>query len=85
MDNYPGDRENPCGGMMEPEGVEFQKGIYHIRHVCQKCGVHARCKSLAEDNVEALSALSESLAKRLLENGMPQPIINSLREGVKTI
>jgi len=66
VDNYPGDRENPCGGMMEPEGVEFQKGVYHIRHVCQKCGLHARCKSLAGDNVEALSALSESLAKNVM-------------------
>ena len=66
VDNYPGDRENPCGGMMEPVGVEFQKGTYHILHTCQKCGAHARCKSLPEDNVEALGQLSESLAKNLM-------------------
>ena len=31
-----------------------------------------------------VNTISESLAKRLLENGMPQPIIIALREGVKT-
>lgn len=66
VDNYPGDRENPCGGMMQPMGVEFQKGKYHILHVCQKCGIHARCKSLPEDDMDALTALSESLAKNLM-------------------
>lgn len=40
---------------------------------------------MIEGHHRQVNTISESLAKRLLENGMPQPIINSLREGVKTV
>jgi len=66
VDNYPGDRANPCGGLMEPVNLELEKGIYHITHLCQTCGIHARCKSSPEDNIYALTKLSESLAKKLM-------------------
>ena len=66
VDNYPGDRGNPCGGMLRPIGVQFQKGEYHIQHFCEKCGARARCKSTAGDDINALTALSESLAKNLM-------------------
>jgi hypothetical protein len=66
VDNYPGDRENPCGGLMEPVGLELEKHVYHIVHQCQTCNARARCKSSPEDNIDALTALSESLAKKLL-------------------
>ncbi len=66
VDNYPGDRENSCQGLMEPINIEFQKGIYHIIHKCIKCGLTARCKSSTEDDINALTALSETLAKKAL-------------------
>ena len=66
VDNYPGDRENPCGGMMEPVGLELEKNIYHIIHKCQLCGITARCKSSPQDDINALTSLSETLAKKVL-------------------
>lgn len=66
VDNYPGDRENPCGGMMQPVGLELIKGVYHIIHECQSCGIKARCTSSPEDNIEALTQLSEAIAKKTL-------------------
>jgi hypothetical protein len=61
VDNYPGDRENPCGGIMKPVSVEYVKGKYYIRHMCEKCGVKAKCKSVEGDSINALVKLSESL------------------------
>lgn len=66
VDNYPGDRGNPCGGLMEPVGLELKKGKYHIIHQCQKCGLNARCKNSENDDIKALAALSETLAKKVL-------------------
>jgi hypothetical protein len=66
VDNYPGDRENPCGGMMEPVALEIKKGVYHITHLCLSCKTEARCKSSPEDDINALTALSETLAKKAL-------------------
>ncbi len=64
VDNYPGDRLNPCGGLMEPVNLELEKGTFHITHKCQTCGAKARCKSAPEDSVQALAELSEALAKK---------------------
>ena len=66
VDNYPGDRANPCGGAMEPVGLELEKGIYHILHQCQKCGIKGRCRSSETDSTQALAELAESLAKKAL-------------------
>jgi transcription elongation factor Elf1 len=66
VDFYPGDRENPCGGIMEPVGLELKKDQFHIVHKCQICGAVARCKSSPADNVDALTKLSESIAKKTL-------------------
>jgi hypothetical protein len=66
VDFYPGDRENPCGGLMEPVGLELEKGVYHLTHQCTVCGERARCKTSPEDSVDALAALSETLAKKAL-------------------
>lgn len=63
-DNYPGDRRNPCGGMMQPVGLELENGTFHIIHECQICGTKAKCKNAAADDINALTALSESLAKK---------------------
>ena len=66
VDNYPGDRDNPCGGLMEPVGLELTKGVYTILHKCQTCGANAKCKSSPEDDINALTSLSETLAKRAM-------------------
>jgi ribosomal protein L37AE/L43A len=50
VDNYPGDRTNDCGGLMEPIGVELEKNIYHLIFRCKKCGVNKRNKVQYEDD-----------------------------------
>ena len=66
VDVNPGDRSNGCDGMMEPVGLELEKSAYRIKHRCQTCGLVTRCKSAPEDDIKALMALSETLAKKAL-------------------
>ena len=63
VDVNPGDREEKCGGLMEPIFLELIPGGYKLTHLCLKCGVKTHCKTSPEDSVEALAKLSESLAK----------------------
>ena len=54
VDTNPGDRANPCGGMMEPVWAE-RKGVgYRIYYRCQKCGAPHRVKALESDDPAAV-------------------------------
>ena len=68
VDVNPGDRANPCRGMMEPVWAE-RKGTGHIvYHRCQKCGGARRVKSAANDSPEAvLAALCRPVAEDFLK------------------
>jgi hypothetical protein len=68
VDNYPGDRGNPCGGLMEPVGLDLEKDVYHIKHECQTCGIKARCRASDEDDINALVNLSSEIAKNKLQS-----------------
>lgn len=37
LDINPGDRQNTCGGLMEPIGIEKFKNSYKIIYNCKKC------------------------------------------------
>ncbi len=63
VDVNPGDRQNSCGGMMEPVAVDMNHGEYIIIHKCQNCGAIKRCKTAADDNTDALINLTQSIAK----------------------
>ena len=53
VDNLPGDRANPCGGAMEPIGVEISpKKGYVILHRCTVCGEIRRNKAAPEAKVQ---------------------------------
>ena len=54
VDVYPGDRREPCGGLMKPLKLEMEKGEYVIVHQCQKCGLIRRNKSASNDTVDLL-------------------------------
>jgi len=54
----PGDRLNPCRGLMEPIGIEVKKGEYIIIHKCTKCGEIKKNKAAPGDNFEAILKLS---------------------------
>lgn len=62
VDINPGDRAEPCGGMMAPAGIDQKNGGLLIVHRCEKCGFERRNKTAENDDIAALAALSESLA-----------------------
>ena len=37
VDINPGDRENPCKGLLKPIGIEKFKDTYKIRYQCETC------------------------------------------------
>lgn len=50
VDRNPGDRANPCRGMMRPIGIyTHTKKQYVILHQCVKCGERVRSKAILRD------------------------------------
>jgi hypothetical protein len=66
VDINPGDRQEPCGGLMEPVGLILNKGTYIITHRCQICGQIRNNHAAKNDSTEAFIKLSESLAKKAM-------------------
>ena len=60
VDNLPGDRANPCGGLMAPVGVELKSGEYDIIHKCLKCRAVKRNKASPKDDFNQIVKLSTS-------------------------
>ena len=61
VDIMPGDRDNPCGGILEPvlsePSPDLKKG-YVITFRCKKCGEQVRNKAAADDNTSLLINLT---------------------------
>jgi hypothetical protein len=53
VDQFPGDRLNPCRSLMEPMEVTFAGGEFRVTHRCLACGTVSKNKLSAGDNVEA--------------------------------
>ena len=52
VDVLPGDRANPCGGLLRPVKTEPDpKKGFVIVHRCEKCGATVRCKAALRGNV----------------------------------
>ena len=59
VDIHPGDRQNPCRGLMEPVGLDISaKKGYVIRFRCTKCGGEGRKKAARDDDFGLLLRLS---------------------------
>jgi len=54
VDINPGDRQEPCQGLMEPVGVETKGDEYRILFRCTRCGQERWNKAAKEDNFEVL-------------------------------
>ncbi|MBW8009663.1 MAG: RNHCP domain-containing protein [Chloroflexi bacterium] len=52
VDINPGDREELCGGMMEPVRVEGHSGEFRLVHRCVECGIEKRNKTAENDDFE---------------------------------
>lgn len=58
VDINPGDRANPCQGLLRPVDLEKFKDTYKIVYTCEKCqGTHKNIIA-NDDNMEAIIALS---------------------------
>ncbi|MDR3293302.1 MAG: RNHCP domain-containing protein [Clostridiales bacterium] len=69
VDNLPGDRENPCGGILRPVSAEKNAKGYVIIFQCEKCGEIRRNKVAEDDDIALVISLtarpfSESAVKR---------------------
>jgi rubrerythrin len=65
VDINPGDREEDCGGLMEPIDLELKDGKYSVVHRCKKCGFIRRNKVCDEDNFETVLELAKNKTNKL--------------------
>lgn len=60
VDIMPGDRNNPCKGLLEPIGIEKFKDTYKIIYKCQKCKQQHKNIMAKDDNIEKIIELSKN-------------------------
>lgn len=58
IDINPGDRENPCKGLLEPIGIELKRGEKHILYKCQNCSGRVVNAAAPDDNQEEIIRLA---------------------------
>ncbi len=63
VDIFPGDRQEKCGGMMEPIRIEKKGKEYLIIHKCVKCGLEKPNKAVKEDNFQMIIQVSSENSK----------------------
>ncbi|MFZ2522806.1 MAG: RNHCP domain-containing protein [Minisyncoccia bacterium] len=63
VDIFPGDREEKCGGLMEPIKIEKKGKEYIIIHKCTKCSKERPNKAVKEDNFQMIVQISAEYAK----------------------
>ena len=65
VDIVPGDRANPCHGVLEPIAIETNaKKGYVIVFKCQKCGTITRNKSATDDDFEKMLDIAKKNSMR---------------------
>lgn len=70
VDINPGDRANPCQGMMRPIGIyTHTKKTYIILHQCMKCGTRVKAKAVLADEgtVDDFNIIVELAGKPIYE------------------
>ena len=58
VDIVPGDRENPCKGILEPIGYTFSSGKEQIIYECRKCNKRVKNITAEDDNRDEIILLS---------------------------
>ena len=59
VDINPGDRLNPCKGLLEPIGIEKFKDTYKIIYKCKKCKEIHKNKIASDDDMDLIIQLSK--------------------------
>jgi len=57
VDIFPGDRANPCQGVLKPVGIEQKNGKMYILYKCQTCHKEHRNQVSETDDFNAVLAL----------------------------
>ncbi len=57
VDINPGDRQNNCGGIMEPVDAFFHKDAWFVIQKCQKCGEEKKIKLKERDNLKVIEEI----------------------------
>ena len=65
VDVFPGDRKEVCGGLMEPVLLEKEKNTEKLTQQCVSCGFQRKNKVDAQDEFEALLAVSRKMVSKL--------------------
>lgn len=58
VDINPGDRNNPCQGLLKPVGIEKFRETYKILYTCEKCGMQHKNILAKDDSMDRIIALS---------------------------
>ncbi len=83
VDINPGDRANPCKGLLRPIGIHTHtKKSYVIVHQCQRCGERCRSKAILKDGNAAddMDLIIELAGKPIHEERPLPPYQRSLRK-----
>ena len=59
VDINPGDRKNPCKGLLEPIGIEKYRDTYKIIYKCTRCGMLHKNIMATDDNMDIIIELSK--------------------------
>lgn len=54
VDRLPGDRAHPCRGLMEPVELRTSRHGFDVVHRCTTCHEVRTCRTVANDNLDAL-------------------------------
>ncbi len=60
LDILPGDRKNPCQGLLKPINIEKYKNTYKIIYKCLKCNQLHKNIMAKDDNFEKIIELSSN-------------------------
>ena len=61
VDINPGDRQNPCKGLLKPIGIEKFKNTYKIIYKCEKCNQMHKNIMATDDNMDLIIELSKNI------------------------
>ena len=61
VDINPGDRQNPCKGLLKPIGIEKFKDTYKIIYKCTRCKEIHKNKIAIDDNMDLIIKLSNNI------------------------
>jgi len=59
VDINPGDRQNSCGGLLKPTGIEKHKDTYKILYVCEKCHKSHKNIMAIDDDMNEIIKISK--------------------------